>query len=323
MTRVASLAQQQLIIAAALKTQRNVNDLQVQVASGKKSQSFSGIADNARRLVNLKSELRQAEQFIENITITEKRLDLMAFALDQLEDIARTARTDFAGAINGSAADKMQLSSLAQTSLDQVVDLLNTKDDSRFLFAGGATDSKPVDLNNGTYTTPVVAGGSPNPAFQQATDAGYYEGDSVNHSIRADDGFEVTYGLRANETAFEKLIRTLDNVSNVTFTDPITANEKNFLQDAMAELTELIENNGSDSTLSDLRSDIGLDRVLLDRMKEKHKDFLQFSQNTIAEIENVDTAQAVASLNFEQVQLEASFTTIARVQTLSLSNFLR
>ncbi|MBT5495449.1 MAG: hypothetical protein HOK54_06890 [Alphaproteobacteria bacterium] len=319
-TRVSTLAQQQLITSNALRTQRNVNDLQVQIASGKKTQSFSGIADDAGRLVNLKSELSQAEQFIQNITITEKRLDLMAFALDQIEDIARKARTDFAGALNGSAADDIQLSLLAQASLDQVVEVLNTKDDSRFLFAGGALETKPVNLSNANYTAP--APGSP-PTFVQTVETGYYQGDAVVQSTRADDGFNVAYGINADESAFEKLIRTLDNVSNVTFTDPITAQEKTFLSEAMVELTELIDNNGVDKTLSDLRADIGLDRVVLDNIRDKHNGFLQFSQDSIAEIENIDPAEVITSLNFEQIQLEASFTTIARIQTLSLSNFLR
>ena len=319
-TRVSTLAQQQLITSNALRTQRNVNDLQMQIASGKKTQSFSGIADDAGRLVNLKSELSQAEQFIQNITITEKRLDLMAFALDQIEDVARKARTDFAAALNGSAADDIQLSLLAQASLDQVVEVLNTKDDSRFLFAGGAVETKPVNLSNANYTAP--APGSP-PTFVQTVETGYYQGDAVLQSTRADDGFNVAYGMNADESAFEKLIRTLDNVSNVTFTDPITAQEKTFLSEAMVELTELIDNNGVDKTLSDLRADIGLDRVVLDNIRDKHNDFLQFSQDSIAEIENVDPGEVITSLNFEQIQLEASFTTIARIQTLSLSNFLR
>ena len=319
-SRVSTLAQQQLITSNALRTQRNVNDLQVQIASGKKTQSFSGIADDAGRLVNLKSELSQAEQFIQNITITEKRLDLMAFAMDQIEDVARKARTDFAAALNGSDADDIQLSLLAQASLDQIVEIFNTKDDSRFLFSGGAIETKPVNLSNAAYTAPVP--GSP-PTFVQTVETGYYQGDAVVQSTRADDGFSVAYGINADESAFEKLIRTLDNVSNVTFTDPITAQEKTFLTAAMTELTELIDNNGVDKTLSDLRADIGLDRVILDNIRDKHNDFLQFSKDSIAEIENIDSAEVITSLNFEQIQLEASFTTIARIQTLSLSNFLR
>ncbi len=319
-SRVSTLAQQQLITSNALRTQRNVNDLQLQIASGKKTQSFSGIADNAGRLVNLKSELSQAEQFIQNITITEKRLDLMAFAMDQIEGIARKARTDFATALNGSEADDIQLSLMAQASLDQIVEIFNTKDDSRFLFSGGAIETKPVNLSNAAYTAPVP--GSP-PIFVQTVETGYYQGDAVVQSTRADDGFSVAYGINADESAFEKLIRTLDNVSNVTFTDPITAQEKTFLTAAMTELTELIDNNGVDKTLSELRADIGLDRVILDNIRDKHNDFLQFSKDSIAEIENIDSAEVITSLNFEQIQLEASFTTIARIQTLSLSNFLR
>lgn len=319
-SRVSTLAQQQLITSNALRTQRNVNDLQVQIASGKKTQSFSGIADDAGRLVNLKSELSQAEQFIQNITITEKRLDLMAFAMDQIEGIARKARTDFATALNGSEADDIQLSLMAQASLDQIVEIFNTKDDSRFLFSGGAIETKPVNLSNAAYTAPVP--GSP-PIFVQTVETGYYQGDAVVQSTRADDGFSIAYGINADESAFEKLIRTLDNVSNVTFTDPITAQEKTFLTAAMTELTELIDNNGVDKTLSELRADIGLDRVILDNIRDKHNDFLQFSKDSIAEIENIDSAEVITSLNFEQIQLEASFTTIARIQTLSLSNFLR
>ena len=187
-SRVSTLAQQQLITSNALRTQRNVNDLQVQIASGKKTQSFSGIAENAGRLVNLKSELSQAEQFIQNITITEKRLDLMAFAMDQIEGIARKARTDFATALNGSEADDIQLSLMAQASLDQIVEIFNTKDDSRFLFSGGAIETKPVNLSNAAYTAPVP--GSP-PIFVQTVETGYYQGDAVVQSTRADDGFSV------------------------------------------------------------------------------------------------------------------------------------
>tara|TARA_B100000674_G_scaffold209660_1_gene171813 strand:- start:586 stop:1557 length:972 start_codon:yes stop_codon:yes gene_type:complete len=323
MSRVASLAQQQVITSAALRTQRNVNDLQVQIASGKHTQRFSGIAENAGRLVNLKSDLKQAEQFIENIIITEKRLDLMTFAMDQIEKVARKARTDLAGAMNGSAASKLQIPELMEAARDQIVELLNTKDDSRFLFAGGATNTRPVDLDpaNG-YTAPTIT--SPrNPTFESAADNGYYQGDTVTQSTRIDEKFSVSYGIKASETAFEQVIRALDNVATHTFNDPINNDEVTFIKAAMAELTDAIDDNGTDNTLADLRADIGLNRVVLDSIKGKHNDFLKFAQDSIAQIENVDTAEALASLNFEQIQLEASFTTIARIQTLSLSNFLR
>ncbi len=316
-TRVATLAQQQLITSASLRTQRKVADLQVQIASGKITQEFSGIAADSNRLVTLKGQLRNAEQFLENIVITEKRLDLMEFSLEQIDKIARTARQDMLNALNGSNANRFELPKIMQAALDQVVDILNTRDDSRFLFAGGKVTTKPVDLSNGVYTSP-----SP-PPFDSTADLGYYEGDTVTQSARVDEGFVVEYGIKANESAFEKIIRSLDTVAQMTFTDPISSTEQQVLRDAITALTEAIEDNGTSKTVSDLISDVGLDRVLLDSVRDKHQNFIQFAQNTIADIENVDTAEAIASLNFQQVQLEASYTTISRIQRLSLVNFLR
>lgn len=318
-TRVASLAQSQLITNAALRTKNSISDLQIQVATGKKTQRFSGIPDDASRLVTLKSELTKTEQFLQNITVTEKRLDLMEFALDQVEQIARTARTDFSNSLNGSTADDRDLPTLAQAALDQVIQILNTRDDSRYLFAGGKVTTEPVDISGVTLDT----SGPPDPTFDQTADFGYYNGDSVDQTTRVDDGFNVAYGVRANETAFEKVLRSLNNVASITFSDPITEDQKEFLRDAVTELSEAIDDNGTDQTIGGLHAGVGLDKVILNNFRSKHEDFLKFVQDSIGQIENVDTAEAVASLNFEQIQLEASFTTIARIQTLSLSNFLR
>jgi flagellar hook-associated protein 3 FlgL len=316
-TRVANLTQQRLITAATLRTQRNVNDLQVQIATGKRTQSFSGISKDASRLVTIKSELTKAEQFLENITVTEKRLDLMQFVVDQIEEITRDFRGDISTMLNGSAAERFQLQQQAAAVRDQIVQLLNTRDDSRFLFAGGKVTTSPVDLGNGTYTAPTAG------TFDAGPDTGYYEGDSVTQSTRIDDGFTISYGVLANESAFEKIIRTLDNVAQNTFTDPISAANQTILRSSITELSAALDNNGSSKTVADLASDIGLDRVVMENAREKHFDFIRFAQDTIGSIENIDAAETITALNFEQIQLESSFTTIARIQTLSLSNFLR
>lgn len=316
-TRVATFAQQQLITNAALRTQRKIAEAQLQVATGKKTQAFSGIAADASRLVTLKGQLGNAKQFIENIVVTEKRLDLMEFSLEQIDQLARTARTDLLNSLTGSNANRFELASVAQGALDQVVDILNTRDDSRYLFAGGKVTTRPVDLANGTYTAPAP------PPFDTTADLGYYEGDSVTQSARIDEGFVVQYGVKANESAFEKIIRALDSISNTTFSDPISAAENAVIDGAIAALSEAIDDNGTSKTVSALVSDVGLDRVLLDSVKDKHTRFIDFSTTAIADIENVNTAEAIATLQFEQIQLEASFATIARVQTLSLNDFLR
>ena len=50
---------------------------------------------------------------------------------------------------------------------------------------------------------------------------------------------------------------------------------------------------------------------------------LVFVEETISDIENVDIPATVARMTNDQVLLEASFLTIARLRDLSLTNFLR
>lgn len=315
--RIGSFANQQLILDATLRTQSQLAETRLQAATGKKSQTFSGIAPDSSRLVNLKNEVAKAEQYIENIATTEKRLKLMNLSLENIDEIAREMRSITVSSLNGEAANTNNITFVAAEFLDQTVELLNQKDDSRYLFAGGKTDTKPVDLNNGVYTAPTP------PPFDAVADTGYYEGDGTVQQVRIDDGVTVQYGITADQSAFEKVIRALDNIAQTTFTNPITAAEKQVLNDAITLLTEATENNGAQQTIGEFAADIALDLRTIDIQKDRHGEFINFATDSIADIENVDTAETLSLLNFQQVQLEASFQIVARLGQLSLTNFIR
>jgi len=315
--RIGSFANQQLILDATLRTQSQLAETRLQAATGKKSQTFSGIARDSSRLVNLKNEVAQAEQYIENTATTEKRLKLMNLSLETLDEIAREMRSITVNSLNHPAANTNNLSFVATEFLDQTVELLNQKDDSRYLFAGGKTDTKPVDLNNGVYTAPTP------PPFDAVVDTGYYEGDATIQQVRIDDGVTVQYGITADQSAFEKVIRALDNIAQTTFTNPITAAEKQVLNDAITLLTEATENNGAQKTIGGFAADVALDLRTIDTQKDWHNEFINFATDSIGDIENVDTAETLSLLNFQQVQLEASFQIVARLGQLSLTNFIR
>jgi flagellar hook-associated protein 3 FlgL len=315
-SRIGSFAQSQTILNSTLNTQARLFETQTQVSTGKKTQTFSGLAEDSQRLLNAKGDLAKSEQFLENITITEQRLELMLFSVDRVDEVAREMRSLFQGVQNGDAVNVLNIPGIAAQFRDQVVDLLNTKDNERFLFAGGNTDTAPVNLGNGTYTAPVT------PPFDAGPDLGYYEGDNTLLSARVDNDFVVQYGQLASADAFEKVIRTLDNIAQTTFTSPPLAAELAVVQAAITELNAAIENNGVNPTLQDIASEIALDQNLISAQRSKHESVQVFLQNKIADIENVDTAEAISKLNFEQVQLEASFQVMSRAQRLSLNNFL-
>jgi flagellar hook-associated protein 3 FlgL len=314
--RIGTFTSQQLLLDATMRTQARLADTQLQVATGKKSQTFSGLDQDVSRLTNLKNDLAKSQQYVDNIDTVTKRLNLMEFGLEQIDDIARDMRSLIRNSLNGDAADTNNLQELAQQYLDQVTEIMNLRDDSRYLFAGARTDTQPVDLSNGVYTPPVP------PPFDTTVDTGYYQGDTTISEVRTDDNVVVQYGITADQSAFEKVIRALDHVAQTTFSTPITTAEKTMLNDAITTLTEATEDNGTEKTIGELTADVVLDMTMLDSQKTRHEQFINFTSETVSDIENVDTAEAVTFLNFQQVQLQASYELISRVGSLSLVNFL-
>lgn len=317
MTRVATLAQQRFALFTTLNTQQRLFDAQTQVGTGLKAQDFAGLGRDSGRLVNVKNEFARVDQFLDNIETTDRRLDFMEFSLERVEEIGRGFRTTLLGAKNGDTANVIGLPALAQGLLDQIVDLLNVRDETRFLFSGGNIRSAAVDLNNGVYTPPVV------PPFPAVADTNWYGGDNVTQRSRIDEGLEIDYGIRANDPAIERVIRAFDAISEITFSSPPSAAEITAINDAVNLLTQALDTPPvGEQTIGGLYSQTALQRTILADVKTKHENFRAFAEKNIADIEQVNTAEAVSILNTEQVTLEASFATIARVQRISLVNFL-
>lgn len=317
MTRVATLAQNRFALFNTLNTQQRLFNAQTQVGTGLESQDFAGISREAGRLVSVKAEFARVDQFLDNIETTDRRLDFMGFSLERIEEVGRSFRTTLLGAKNGDAANVIGLPALAQGLLDQIVDLLNVRDESRFLFAGGNIRTQPVDLNNGVYTPPVV------PPFPAVADTNWYGGDSVVQQARIDEGFIINYGVRADNPAIERVIRAFDAISEITFSSPASAAEVTAIDDAVTLLTQALDNPpAGELTIGGVFSQTALQRSIMDGIKTKHENFSAFAEKNIAEIEQVNTAEAISILNSEQVTLEASFASIARIQSISLVNFI-
>ncbi len=316
-TRIGTFTNQQLILEATLRNQASYADTQLQVATGKKSQTFSGIAPDASRLTNLKNELATSEQYVNNIDTVTSRLNMMEFGLEQIDSAARDMRSLIRSNLNGDAPNTVNLPALAQQYLNQITEIMNLKDGSRYLFSGSKTDTQPVDLSNGVYTAPAP------PPFDATVDTGYYQGDSSVSQVRINDNVVVQYGVTADQPAFEQIIRSLDNVAHMTFSNPITPAEKQVLNDAIDTLTQAVDNNGANKTIGEIAGDVTLDLNELDAQKTQHQNYINFVTDTIGNIENVDTATAITTLNSQQVQIQASYEIIARLGNLSLTNFLK
>lgn len=303
MTRVANLAQHNQLTSLIFGTQSRMNEFNLQIASGKNSQDYKGISAESTRLVSLEVSHGRVTQFVKNNEDAERFLTTMETNVAQILDVMTGFKTLLVNALNADNAADLNMNQQARQMLEQVAGLLNEEEAGRFLFAGSMTNTQPVDLTAlpVAYTIPTADGDS----------AAYYQGDTRQHVIRAAENFDITYGVHAGEQGFERAIRALDVVVKGAPTDRV------MLEHALSVVNQTLED------IPDIRTRIGVSHNAISDTNVKHQEFLLFAEQTITEIENVDLAKAVTQLNAQQVSLDASFLTLARLGELSLMNFLR
>lgn len=303
MTRVANLAQFDRTLSRISDTQLLWNRLQMQIASGRKSEDYAGLGRNAERLVSLQSTHGRVSQYTDSNKIVDTRLQTMESSIGQVFDILSRYKTLLVNALNSDNGVSLGLAAQSQQMLNEVSALLNVRDGNRYLFAGSKTDTLPVDLSGLpiAYVIPTTAGGS----------IGYYQGDSVALKVQADDNLQVTYGVTAGDFAIEAGIRALHLGVTQGPTDRVALNH------ALDVVNQALQ------TLPDVRTRIGAARTALENTNKSHDDYLQYVEQNVSDIENVDVTEAVSRMNSAQLSLNASYMMVSKLSQMSLLNYLK
>lgn len=302
-TRVANLAQYQRNITYILDTESRLNTAQIQLSSGQKSTTYSGIASDVRRLVNVQDSYVQSKQYTSSNNLVDQRLQIMESSVSQIFDVLTNYKTLLVNGLNASNSADLAMPTQAQAMLNEVASLLNAKDDGRYLFSGSRTDTAPVDQAGlpAAYTIPSAS----NDAI------GYYQGDNTQLSVQADVDFTVNYGINADENGFEEAIRALHEVIIGT------PNDKATMQDALGIVTQALND------VSDIRTKIGAARSALQNVNSRLDQYQLYSEKTISDLQNVDITETITRMNQDQTAIQASFMTLSRLSQLTLTNFLK
>ena len=186
-----------------------------------------------------------------------------------------------------------------QHLLEQAVSDLNVDFAGRYLFSGTKTETAPVVLD------PAFAGfGGP--------DDTYYQGDAVALSVRADAEREVAYGMTADRAGFEELIGALR-----TALAGDAADDRALLESAL----DLV--NNALPKVADYRSELGAGQAALERINLGHGDAEVYLERQISDIENVDLTEAITRMSQDQMVIESAMATIARLNQVTLADYLR
>ncbi|MCH7935481.1 MAG: hypothetical protein IH994_00115 [Proteobacteria bacterium] len=149
MTRISSLAANTSLVNQILRTQSRLFNTEIQIASGKISQNYEGIAIDSRRLINLENTRDSLRQFIKNNDRIDIRLNIANIAIDGIQELIRNFSHNLNNFAIGGTKDKIKVQTIQEDAfrtLKSIEDLLNTKIDGRFIFAGGRVDTEPANF---------------------------------------------------------------------------------------------------------------------------------------------------------------------------------
>jgi len=108
-------------------------------------------------------------------------------------------------AADSGSTDATAIQQNAQQMLQEMGSLLNTQYAGSYLFGGGQTTNPPVDVSNASY---------PAMTLPSTASTSYYKGDDEIMSVRVSDTDTVSYGVTADNPAFEQALRALNLVAN-------------------------------------------------------------------------------------------------------------
>ncbi len=297
--RISSYSNSSKLIENNLRLQSAYADGQQQVSSGFKSDSYEALSKDANRILSLESDYANLTAQTENAELALERSNVTFDTLGTMLDNAQPFLATLNAALSGTTTSA-DLANFANAGLDQIEALLNTQIAGRYIFAGSATKTQPVDFADpafGPATAPSVA------------DTDYYQGNDYVHTLEVGEGYNIDYGITANDPIIEQIVRAYDLIRNAPAD-----------QATMEEAFNLLE-TGLDG-LAEMRASVALRAQSLDTAINNNLDDLNLLDNTLASMKEVDLAEVTVRLQEIQAQLEASYSLTATLLRLNLADYI-
>ena len=134
------------LIQSVLDLNNRLTDLQTQLSTGMKSQTFAGLGPQSGVVASLNAQVAAMSSYDDTITTAGTNLSLVQNVLQQISSIASTVQ-------NSTTAPDFTIDATGQTSaqqtarqqLDQILSMLNSQGGTGYLFSGTGVDQASVD----------------------------------------------------------------------------------------------------------------------------------------------------------------------------------
>lgn len=336
LTTISFLGQSKTQSTQLAQLRRTLDDLQRQLATQKKTDTFAGFGVDAGRVQSLRTDLKEIDAYSVNIDRAVLRTKVMSETLTEITKVANQMIDGFRLLQSGAdGVDADFLRNLAANNLQYLGDLLNTEIQGAYLFSGNDIGNAPFTnestLNTNIqaeYATWLAGGQSPaqllaNTEAFTGADLGYAGtlGSSGDVIAKVDDSVEINYTLKADNAGLQDIVRGIALAANLQFPNPAVdiATEAEFDQ-VFAGIIAILE-RGIAAVENDHNILVSKNALMTD-IKERQENERNTLQTMLDDLENADTAEIIVRLQSLETQMTASYETARLVNQLTLVNFL-
>ncbi len=149
MSRISSLSSNNELVKQMLQSQTRMQTLQVQIATEKKSQDYTGIAKNSERLISIENSRELLNNYISTNGLMDMRLSISGTVLESVDSSISDFRNDLIKFRATSMTDVVEIRDIQTTAFKTLQSLeayLNTDVNGQYLYSGGRVNTQPIDF---------------------------------------------------------------------------------------------------------------------------------------------------------------------------------
>lgn len=287
---------------------RNMEDLRIALASGKKVQKPSDEPTSIRPILNARTQIKGYERYLTNIDTGLNRVDTTDVHLDAMENTMVRAKEIAVAATNGSlgatdlATYADEVSQLRQSMLDSA----NAQFDGEYLFSG-------------YLVTDASMGG--NPPFVSAAGSVAYNGDNNRFELEISPTERLVVGVPGNGFLQPNGTGGAGDVFQ-TLTDLETALRNGIPADVAGIQAAQADIDSATEQIRVQRSLLGNIGKRLEDARSQTELIQIDKKELLSNLEDADMLELASSLRQQELALQGALSITSRVGELSILDYL-
>ncbi|MCG5484297.1 MAG: flagellar hook-associated family protein [Sinorhizobium meliloti] len=342
---VSNLAVQNAMRLTIQQGQAELLKLQTEVTTGRHADVGLALGSSAARSVSLQRELARLDTLVDTNSVVTQRLAASQSALATMAEAAQQVRNTLVTFKGNDAADQLAIQKTEiQSAMSAFSSAANLSFNGEFLFAGINTDVRPFEdygaAAKSTFDTALATYMSANGIASMSDFTKAEMEDFITNTLEplyASDAQWATDWSKASSQNMTSRISTTEVVQSST-----NATTEGFRKFALASVIalELMDANVSsevrayigetalgyveqaNTKITAERSTLGISEARVKKANTSLQAQIKLINTHITDLEGVDTYAASTRMNTLLTQVETSYTLTARIQRLSLIDFL-